>query len=195
MTQKEKNSALPKIISVSGPSGVGKSSFIHRILKERSILRTTVTYTTRKKREMEFEGISYFYVNQKKFLSLTKENFFVEWAKVHSFYYGTEEKQIKDAWKKGKCVILDVDIQGALSLKKKYSQIFSIFIKPPKLKDLYQRIKKRGEHEDSKDLKLRMNNAKKELEKVKFFDIVILNDQFEKAYQDFKEAVDYYIKK
>lgn len=177
-----------KIIIVSGPSGVGKSSFIKKILSETKELESTVTYTTRSIRQNEVEGRSYYFVDKTRFKALVKKSFFVEWAEVHFHFYGTAKDQILDIWKRNKGVILDVDVQGARNLKKVYPQTFSLFILPPNKKELANRIQKRGGLE-KKELELRLINANKEIAESKFFDFCLLNKNFDSAYQIFKTQI------
>lgn len=179
-----------QMIIVAAPSGAGKSSFVERICREDSRLVDTVTYTTREIRQGESQGHPYHFVSKEKFEALVQDHFFVEWAKVHTNFYGTPVHQIDDAWAVGKCIIMDVDVQGAETFKSKYPhQSKTIFILPPSIDELRRRILKR----DSKvpaDFEVRMSNAAKEMSFANQFDFQLVNDQFESSYAAFKKIVD-----
>jgi guanylate kinase len=177
------------MIIVVAPSGAGKSSFVEKICRENQQLVDTVTYTTRSPRAGETPGHPYHFISQDKFKQLLNENFFVEWAKVHTNLYGTPLHQLEDAWKVGKCIIMDVDVQGAETFKGKYPSAKTIFILPPSIDELRRRIVKRdGRVPD--DLEVRMNNAEKEMARAHLFDYQVVNDIFEKSYAQFKKIVE-----
>lgn len=175
------------LIVLIGPSGVGKSSFLERALSEYKNLRDVVTYTTRPMRPGESEGCPYHFVSKEKFESLKAQNFFVEWAQVHEKSYGTPKDQIDKAWKEGVGVIIDLDVQGARSLKKIYPFATTVFLKPPSMDALRQRLQKRGE---PADLNLRLENAKRELAHAEEFDEVLVNDDFDQAFSIFRKIVE-----
>src|SRR5690606_27393950 len=116
------------------------------------------------------------------------EDFFVEYAEVHGNLYGTPHYQIQDALKAGKVVIMDVDIQGAKTFKEKYPKAFTIFIHPPDLDELRQRVIKRDGN--PKDLEVRMENARKEIAQSSQFDAQLVNDEFEASYAQFKKIIE-----
>jgi guanylate kinase len=179
-----------QLIIVAAPSGAGKSSFVERICREEPRLFDTVTYTTRTMRDGESQGHPYHFVTKEDFEALVARHFFVEWAKVHTNFYGTPLSQLENAWKDGKCVIMDVDVQGAATFKSKYPETAkSIFILPPSIDELRRRILKR----DSKtpaDFDVRMANAEKEMAYAKDFDFQLVNDQFEASFAIFKKIID-----
>lgn len=178
-----------RMIILAAPSGAGKSSFVEKICREDSRLVDTVTYTTRPMRAGESNGRPYHFVQRSQFEELLKQNFFVEWAKVHTNLYGTPAHQLEDAWKLNKCIIMDVDVQGAATFKAKYQDAKTIFILPPSIDELRRRIVKRdGKVPD--DLEVRMANAEKEIALARTFDFQIVNDQFEKSYAEFKKIVE-----
>lgn len=178
-----------RMIIVAAPSGAGKSSFVERACREDSRLVDTVTYTTRNMRKGESEGHPYHFVTKEHFQALVDDNYFVEWAEVHGNMYGTPYNQLHDAWVKGKCVIMDVDIQGAATFKAKYVDAVGIFILPPSIDELRRRIEKR-DGGVPKDIEVRMANARIELEAAPKFDIRLVNDQFEPSYAEFKKIID-----
>jgi guanylate kinase len=177
------------LIILAAPSGAGKSSFIEKICAEKPVLFDTITYTTRAMRKGESQGVPYFFVTEDEFNAKKEDNFFVEWARVHNHLYGTSRVQIEDAWEQGRCVIMDVDIQGAKTFKTMYPQSQSIFILPPSIEELRKRIIKR----DGKipaDIDVRMDNAKKEMKEASGFDYRIVNDHFETSYAEFKKIIE-----
>lgn len=181
-----------KIIVVIGPSGAGKSSFIKKILSEVQELESTVTYTTRKIRKGEKEGQTYHFIDPEEFKHRVKQDFFVEWAEVHSHLYGTAKHQILDIWKKNKAVITDLDIQGARAIKDTYPHMMGVFILPPNREELHKRMKKRGDLE-KKEIELRLTNAGKEIEAAQAFDFTLINHHFQSAYEKFKAKIQSYL--
>lgn len=183
---------MKKMVIVIAPSGGGKSTFLEKILAERKELESTVTYTTRPMRKGESEGHPYHFVSMEKFKELREQGFFVEWAEVHGKLYGTPGHQIDDIWKKGKHVIMDVDVQGAFSLCKKYPKAFTLFILPPSIDELRRRVIAR-EGKEPADLELRMSNAEKEIALAERFDARLVNDQFDASYARFKKMIEDYL--
>lgn len=178
-----------RMIIVAAPSGAGKSSFVERIAQEIPALVDTVTFTTRSMRAGESQGHPYFFVSVQEFEAKVKENFFVEWAKVHNNYYGTPLYQLEEAWRNGKCIIMDVDVQGASTFRAKYSKARSVFILPPSIDELRRRVTKRdGRVPD--DIEVRMMNAQSEIARASEFDVQIVNDVFETSYGQFKKIVE-----
>ncbi len=192
-----------KIILVSAPSGAGKSSFINRALSEYENLEYLVSYTTRSKREGESEGHPYHFVSQEYFMKLADEGFFLEWAKVHSNLYGTpkgvlatdeevesssQNSQISSE-KLNEIYITDIDVQGFTSLKKlNLENLFSIFILPPSLDVIKQRII--GRHGgEPKDLDIRLKSAEVEIGMADQYDHQVVNDNFDESYAVFKKIL------
>lgn len=164
-----------KLFIISGPSGVGKTAIVLGVLKKLPGLKTTVTYTTRKPRKGKAEDKVMKYVSKKTFSQKIKNNEFLEWAIVHGESYGTAKKETLIALKN--CHLLcNVDVQGALNIKKKLPQkTVLIFIKPDTFENLSKRIKKRGAKMLPKELEQRLNNARKELNYAKFYDYQVIN--------------------
>jgi guanylate kinase len=178
-----------KMIIIAAPSGAGKSSFVERITKEVSRLFDTVTYTTRSIRAGESEGHPYHFVTKDKFLRLRDENFFVEWAVVHENLYGTPMYQLEEAWKRDQVVIMDVDVQGAATFKRKFPDAVSIFIVPPSIEELRRRVTKRDGRVPP-DIEVRMKTAENEIQRAAEFDVKLVNDDFDKSYREFKKLVE-----
>ncbi|MGA7720019.1 MAG: guanylate kinase [Ignavibacteriaceae bacterium] len=169
-----------EIIAVSAPSGTGKTTILKSILKDVPELVFSVSATTRKKREFEKEGVDYFFLNEIEFKNKIKNNEFVEWEKFYDYYYGTYKQFLEDNIKKGRSVIAEVDVNGALSLKNIYPQAVLIFIYPPSIQELEIRLKKRKTEGNDEFIK-RIERAKMELSQKDKFDYLIENDDLEKA--------------
>lgn len=178
-----------QMIIVVGPSGAGKSSFVDKVIQDISVLKDTVTYTTRPMRKGESEGNPYHFVDVETFKQHIKDDFFIEWAQVHDNFYGTPYYQIEEAWNEGRVIIMDVDIQGAETFKAKFPQALTIFIKPPSLDALRQRLAKRDQGK-THNFDLRLQNAQKEMDKASEFDHQIINDDFAKSYAEFKKKIE-----
>lgn len=178
-----------KMVILIGPSGVGKSSFLERALKDFAELRDTVTCTTRNMRKGESEGAPYHFVSRDRFEELIRQNHFIEFAEVHGNLYGTPEHQIGEAWRDGKAIIMDVDVQGAQTFKRKYPQALTIFILPPSVDSLRHRVIKR-EGKTPADIEIRMANAAREMALADEFDHRLVNDQFDPAYAELKNLIE-----
>jgi guanylate kinase len=189
MTSKESVESA-KLVIVIGPSGVGKSSFIDRILREEKRLKDLTTYTTREMRKGEKEGDPYHFVPRARFEELVDQGFFVEWANVHGQLYGTPWDQIRDSWKSGMVVIMDIDVQGAKHFRKVFPNALTIFLAAPSLDSLRQRILKRGA---VGDVDTRLETAKKEMAAARDFDHLITNDEFEPSYQRFRILIEKFL--
>jgi guanylate kinase len=177
------------MIIVAAPSGAGKSSFVERIIKEETRLVDIITFTTRNIRKGETAGVQYNFIGQEDFQKKIQENFFVEWAKVHTNFYGTSYESLEKTWSAGKCAIMDIDIQGVATFKSKYPDAKTIFILPPSIDELRRRIEKRDGGMPH-DIEVRMANAEKEIAEAKSFDFRIVNDNFEHSYAEFKKIIE-----
>ena len=182
------------MVIVVAPSGAGKSTFIDEVIRRPELgLKDTITFTTREMRSMESEGDPYFFITKEDFEEKVEKGFFVEWAKVHSSYYGTSVEQIRNYWKDGFVPIMDVDIQGASTFKSKFPEALVVFIQPPSLEALKERLLKRGGGILPDDFEVRMENAKKEIEWADNADEIVINDDFQVAFEDFLNKVESYL--
>ncbi|MDY3005797.1 guanylate kinase [Anaerococcus porci] len=168
------------LLVISGPSGVGKGTVLHDLMNTQKNLVYSVSVTTRKQRPGEIEGVSYFFKSHDEFEKMINEDKFLEYAKVHNNYYGTPKDFVEEKINEGKIVILEIDVQGALNVKKNTDNGVFIFLAPPSLSELKNRIVNRGT-ETTKDIKLRMNNAKKELSYINEYDYLVVNDHLNSA--------------
>ena len=173
---------------VAAPSGAGKSSLVRALLELDSHVRPSVSHTTRAPRGQEKHGREYFFVSGPEFDAMVNADAFVEWATVHQHRYGTSKKAIEERMSEGTDVVLEIDFQGALAIKRIFSNAISIFILPPSWEELRARLERRGE-DSSEAIDLRLQNAAKEVEQVKQFDFVIINESFDRALFDLKAIV------
>jgi guanylate kinase len=174
----------PKLFLVSAPSGAGKSSLIDAVLasaKQSDLaLELSISYTTRSPRKGESNGNQYFFISEEDFIDKKNSNFFLEHAKVHGNWYGTSVDFVESKLSSGINLILEIDVQGFRQINELDIKYESIFILPPSIYSLEERIKSRGD-EDIESINLRLKNAKDELAYAKEYKHIIINDSFEDA--------------
>jgi len=177
----EEDFSKGKIFVLSAPSGTGKTTLVSEIKRHFPQLVESVSYTTRKPRKNEVNKEDYFFISHKDFKDKIADDFFVEWAEVYGEFYGTSANFIQTNINNGKFMICDIDVQGALNIKKMFPKEASlIFILPPSMEELEKRIRQRGT-DDNKVIEKRLNNAKKEVEFINNYNFVVVNDRFEAA--------------
>jgi guanylate kinase len=176
------------LIVVSAPSGAGKTTLCKEISRVLPNLQHSISYTTRKPRPNETDGVHYFFVTQEKFNKMIKDKEFAEWAVVHGNLYGTSKKQLSEMMDRGIDVILDIDSQGAMQIKENWGNGVFIYILPPSFDDLRRRLTERNS-DATNEIKKRLENAKKEIPYYKRYNYVIINDKFEKALEDLKSII------
>ena len=169
-----------KLIVLSGPSGVGKGTIVKRVMKERPNCALSISCTTRAPREGEKDGVSYFFLTRGKFAQMIEQNGFLEYSEHFSNFYGTPRFFVEQKLKEGNDVILEIEVDGALQVKKAYDEAILVMIAPPDEKALYSRLKGRGT-EDEGTIKRRMERADYELSKTPLYDYVIINDDLDEA--------------
>jgi guanylate kinase len=165
---------------VSSPSGGGKGTLIHRVLKSVPGLSYSVSFTTRAPRKGEVEGVDYFFISTEEFESLVAADEFLEWARVHGNLYGTSRGQVAREVAERHDIILEVDVQGATSVRKLLGDSVSVFIVPPSFEVLKERLVARGT-DSALELELRLRNAPVEMRQYVMFDYVIINDDLDRA--------------
>lgn len=173
------------LILISSPSGGGKTSIIQAILNrlpEKFVY--SISGTTRKPRAGEANGKDYVFLSEQQFQDEIRNNRFLEWEKVHGYYYGTDSEFIKKCVKQGKFVLLDIDVNGALQVDRNYKgKAVTIFIAPPSIDELIQRLKNR-KTDSEKEINKRLERIPMEMEKSRLFDYILVNEKLEKTVSD-----------
>ena len=178
-----------KLFCISAPSGCGKSTLIRELLSNNESLKQSVSFTTRNPRESEVNGEDYFFVSKNDFNKMIKTNEFIEYAEVYGNFYGTQKKWLQEELNKNKAhILLELDIQGAMSIKKIFPESVRIFINPPNLSILEKRLYKRGKDSD-KQIKIRLAKAEEEISIGSNFEYVIINDNFENCLKSLKNII------
>ncbi|MCK9454641.1 MAG: guanylate kinase [Sulfurimonas sp.] len=169
------------ILVLSGPSGAGKSSLLNEIIGDIGECYFSISTTTRPPREGEIDGVHYHFVDEAEFKKDIEDELFLEYAIVHGNYYGTSIKPVKEALKKGKLVIFDIDVQGNTTIINRLGDITtSVFISPPTLSELKKRLQTRST--DSKEvIERRIDMAKREIQRISEYDFLVVNDNFAEA--------------
>ena len=185
---------MGKLIVISAPSGAGKTSIVHHLLKNILELSFSVSACSREKRDNETHGKDYYFLGVEGFQNKIKEDAFLEWEEVYeNQYYGTLKSEIERIWSEGKTVIFDVDVIGGLNIKKQYpEECLSLFIMPPSVDVLRERLSGRGSESEEK-LEMRLAKAEQEISKNQEFDKVILNDDFGIACEETMEVITNFI--
>lgn len=168
------------LLVVSGPSGVGKGTILHRLLEERDDCVFSVSATTRPPRPGEVDGVHYFFLESKVFSQWVEQNRFLEWNKVFDRFYGTPLEPVEKHLASGTNVILDIDVQGAEQVIECRPDAVSIFIAPPCLETLAHRLQGRGTESDE-EISLRLLTAKSELKTMHHYQYLVINDELERA--------------
>ena len=177
-----------KIFVISAPSGTGKTTIVRRILSDYPELVFSVSATTRKKRNHEVDGVDYFFISEEEFKKKIQNSEFVEWELFYDYYYGTFRNFIDNCINVGKSVILEVDVHGAVEIKRIYPDAILIYIAPPSLDELLIRLKKR-QTENEEELKKRIERAKMELSHKDKFDYFIINNDLDTAIHEIKVLI------
>ncbi|QPM66917.1 guanylate kinase [Atribacter laminatus] len=173
---------------LSGPSGAGKSTVRKAVMKQCKGLKYSISYTTRLRREGEREAIDYYFVDDDTFKHMKENHMFIEWAKVHGNFYGTPRLKMEEWLQSGFDVILEIDVQGAFQVKRNYPQGIFVFIAPPSLETLGERLRNRKtDREDV--IYLRMMNALGEMKSIRDYDYLIINNILEETVHKFHSVI------
>ncbi len=191
-----KNGKQGKLIIFSAPSGSGKTTLVHYVMEKIPKLSFSVSATSRPPRPGEKDGVDYYFISVEDFRRKIKEGAFVEWQEVYeNQYYGTLKSEVEKIRARGHSVVFDVDVKGGVNIKKIYrDQALAIFVKPPSLKVLEERLRRRST-EDEESLRKRLERAAFELGFESRFDKVVVNDQLEKAQQEALHLVREFLEK
>ncbi len=173
---------------VAAPSGAGKSSLVKALMELDAGVQPSVSHTTRAPRGQEFHGREYFFIDDAQFDDMVANNAFLEWAYVHGNRYGTSKSTIEERISQGLDVVLEIDFQGAVQIKRLFANAVLIFILPPSWEELRSRLQRRGE-DTAEVIEIRLANAATEMARAHEFDFVIINQLFEKALFDLKAIV------
>ena len=178
----------PNLFVVAAPSGGGKTSLINALLEQDRQVKLSVSHTTRPPRPGERDGVHYHFVDQASFLNLVGQGAFLEHARVFDYYYGTGRMEVERQLKAGFDVLLDIDWQGARQIRASFPSCCGIFIIPPSLDVLRQRLIARGQ--DREDvIQRRMRDAQSEISHWSEFDFIIINDVFDEALADMQSII------
>lgn len=168
------------LIILSGPSGVGKDAVLSRMRELGLPFHYVVTVTTRPQRYGELEGQDYYFVSQREFIGLKEGSRLLEWAKVYGNYYGVPRDQVRQALREGKDVIAKLDVQGASTMRRLVPQAVAIFLAPPTMEELRNRLRQR-KTEQGRDFEIRVQRAQEEMQSLHTFDYVVVNDELDRA--------------
>lgn len=176
------------LLVLSGPSGSGKGTVSEALMKRAKDIVFSTSITTRAPRPNEVDGENYFFISEERFEEMVANDELLEHAFVHTNYYGTPKEFVFEQIKKGEIVLLEIDVQGALQIKERYKEAVFVFLIPPTMDELRNRIIKRGT-ESEKDIETRFANAFKELDFVDEYDYFVVNDVVEKAVEDIEAII------
>ncbi|KAK4524354.1 hypothetical protein GAYE_SCF03G2254 [Galdieria yellowstonensis] len=194
MTESDKS----VLVVFSGPSGAGKSSIIQKLNKDYpDRIGFSVSHTTRPPRPGEQNGVEYYFVSEEKFKKMIENSEFIEYANVHGNYYGTSFQAVESVLNRGRLCVLDVDVQGCRSIRRRNMKAIIIFVSPPSLSELESRLRSR-QTESEADLRKRLEDAQGEMktcEEQNLYDLVIVNDYLDRAYKEVKDYLAEYLEK
>ncbi|MBW7886794.1 MAG: guanylate kinase [Bacteroidetes bacterium] len=183
----------PKLFAITSPSGGGKTSIIKVVLERHPEIKFSISATTRPMRSGEVNGREYFFLSQEEFQTLIEHDELVEYEQLYTDYYGTLQREVNRALQAGSCMIFDVDVKGARSIQQKYpNEAVLIFIMPPSLEILEQRLRSRKTENEEK-IQRRLSRAKMELEIGKTFPHIIVNDDLSRAINETENIIQSYL--
>ena len=176
------------LVVISSPTAVGKTTVCKELVKRgKGLIVNSISATSRLPRKGEQEGLDYFFVGRK-FPELIKQDYFLEWEQVHESYYGTPKKYIEEQVAKNKAIILPIDVKGGATIRKKFKNSVLIFLLPPSLEVMKKRLEKRGT-ETAAQIKVRLNTTVKELEYLKKYDYLVVNDSLNETVKTIESII------
>ena len=176
---------------MSGPSGVGKGTLVAELRRRVPSLGLTVSATTRSPREGEKDGVSYYFLSEEEFGRRVEAGEFLEWANVHGHRYGTLHSEVDRLFAEGRSVVLEIDVQGGLNVRRVRPDTVLVFIEPPSAEELERRLRGRGT-EGEETIRLRLSNAASELEAAASYDVRVVNDDLDRAVGELADLIDSY---
>ena len=177
-----------ELFIVSAPSGAGKTTLCRKLCAIVPRLKYSVSYTTRPRRKGEINNVHYTFINEKKFKDMIRKEEFAEWAVVHGNLYGTSIRRLKELLKRGYDIILDIDVQGAVQMKRRIKDAVYIFVLPPSMKVLQKRLKFRRS-DSAEQIKRRLEKAREEILSYRNYDYVIINNKLGKAVRELESII------
>jgi guanylate kinase len=174
---------------IVAPSGAGKTTLVHALLRSRPGIKLSISTTTRLPRQAERNAEHYFFVNEPRFLELKAQGEFLEWAFVHGHFYGTSRAFVQQTLANGEDLLLEIDCQGAAQIKRLFPDAVVIFIAPPSIEELQRRLEARAQ-DDEKTIARRIEGAQKELQRAHEADYLVVNDDFDQALLDLQRIVE-----
>ena len=176
-------------ITISAPSGSGKTTLCKALQMVEPEIEWSISYTTREKRSIEENGVDYFFISEEEFEDLIIQGHFVEWQNVHGFYYGTSVSNLENAIENDKIMLIEMDVKGSMSIKNLYpDQTFSIFIMPPSISQLRERLRSRGT-DSEKRINIRLKRFQEEMEFREKFDYVMINEDLDLAKIELQKTI------
>jgi guanylate kinase len=185
-----------KLIVFSAPSGSGKTTIVHHLLKQPELnLDFSISATSRPLRGTEINGKDYYFISSEKFKNHIEKDHFIEWEEVYTDnFYGTLKEEIQRIWKLGKHVIFDIDVVGGLNIKKQFpTQTLAVFVQPPSINEMERRLRNRKTDSEEK-IKERVAKAEKELNYAKDFDVILVNDNLEDTKKEAYKLIEKFVK-
>lgn len=189
MSQPPSASPQPLLLVLSAPSGAGKTTLAHRLIKETPNMFFSVSYTTRAPRGAEQDGLDYRFVDARTFKEKIDREELLEWAEVHGHFYGSPQAIVSEAAARGGAAVFDIDVQGGQSIKRKHPDSVLVFILPPSMAELERRLRTRRTDSDD-TIHRRLLAARSEIERgIATYDYLIVNDDFERAFNELRSVV------
>ena len=177
-----------QIFVLSGPSGAGKGTVRKRLFQEIPMLKYSISCTTRQPRPGEVDGVDYRFIDETRFRAFIREEAFLEWADVHGHLYGTLCSHVERECSAGYDIVLEIDVQGAMQVRNKCTRCILIFLSPPSLEALEQRLRLRGT-ESEENVRIRLRNANDEMNLASGYDYLVINDSVEDAVHRIREII------
>ena len=176
-------------ITISAPSGSGKTTLCKALQLVEPEIEWSISYTTREKRSIEENGVDYFFISEEEFEDLIIQGHFVEWQNVHGFYYGTSVSNLENAIENDKIMLIEMDVKGSMRIKKLFpDQTFSIFIMPPSISQLRERLRSRGTDSERR-INIRLKRFQEEMEFREKFDYVMINEDLDLAKIELQKTI------